>query len=142
MEEPPSVLVEVISVIPAMRPNWRSRGVAMEEAIVSGLAPGNEPETLMVGKSTCGSGDTGSARNATMPASATATVSNAVATGLRTNGAERFTIGLHSPVVAAPFADRCCPAIRALAGGAAGRSAPAGQTRDRSPGSYRASATG
>src|SRR5712691_5775695 len=51
--------VEVISVIPAMRPNWRSSGVATEEAIVSGLAPGRPEETLIVGNSTCGKGETG-----------------------------------------------------------------------------------
>ena len=44
---------------PAMRPNWRSSGVATEEAIVSGLAPGRPAETWMVGNSTCGSGATG-----------------------------------------------------------------------------------
>jgi hypothetical protein len=37
----PSRLVDVISVTPAMRANWRSSGVATEEAIVSGLAPGS-----------------------------------------------------------------------------------------------------
>src|SRR5215472_3348598 len=37
----PSWLVEVIWFTPAMRPNWRSNGVATDEAIVSGLAPGN-----------------------------------------------------------------------------------------------------
>ena len=36
----PSVLEEVISVTPAMWPNWRSRGVAIEDAMMSGLAPG------------------------------------------------------------------------------------------------------
>src|SRR6266542_413724 len=55
----PSPLVEVISVMPAMRPNWRSSGVATEEAIVSGLAPGRPEETLIVGNSTCGRGETG-----------------------------------------------------------------------------------
>ena len=63
-------LDEVISVTPAMRPSWRSSGVATEVAIVSGLAPGSEACTEIVGKSTCGSGDTGSSVNATMPASA------------------------------------------------------------------------
>ena len=48
----PSVLEEVISVTPAMRPNWRSSGVATEEAMVSGLAPGSDAETETVGKST------------------------------------------------------------------------------------------
>src|SRR5258707_11131745 len=50
----PSELVEVISVTPAMRPNWRSSGVATDEAMVSGLAPGRLAETLMVGNSTWG----------------------------------------------------------------------------------------
>ena len=44
---------------PAMRPNCRSSGVATEEAMVSGLAPGRPALTWIVGKSTCGSGDTG-----------------------------------------------------------------------------------
>ena len=40
----------------------------------------------MVGKSTCGSGDTGSWKNATAPASATPKVSSVVATGRRMKG--------------------------------------------------------
>ena len=56
----PSALDEVISVTAAMRLNWRSSGVATAEAIVSGLAPGRPACTEIVGKSTCGSGDTGS----------------------------------------------------------------------------------
>jgi hypothetical protein len=36
----PSELLLVISVMPAIRPNWRSSGVATDDAIVSGLAPG------------------------------------------------------------------------------------------------------
>ena len=63
----PSVLDEVISVTAAMRPNCRSSGVATDDAMVSGLAPGRPAFTEMVGKSTCGSGDTGSSRNATTP---------------------------------------------------------------------------
>src|SRR5580698_1687281 len=86
----PSVLVEVISVTPAICPNWRSRGVATEEAIISALAPGKLALTEMVGKSTCGNGDTGSTWNAMAPAIATATVSNVVATGRCINGAEMF----------------------------------------------------
>ena len=42
-----------------MRPSVRSSGVATVAAIVSGLAPGSEAETEIVGKSTCGSGATG-----------------------------------------------------------------------------------
>ena len=41
----PSMLVDVICVMPAIRPNCRSRGVATEEAIVAGLAPGRPPLT-------------------------------------------------------------------------------------------------
>jgi hypothetical protein len=55
----PCVDDEVISVTPAMRPNWRSSGVATDEAMVSGDAPGSPALTLIVGNSTCGSGDTG-----------------------------------------------------------------------------------
>src|SRR6267378_2402137 len=63
----PRPLEEVIWVTPAMRPNWRSRGVATAEAMVSGLAPGRPAPTEMVGKSTCGSGATGKNRKATTP---------------------------------------------------------------------------
>ena len=56
----PTVLCEVISVTSAMMPRWRSSGVATVVAIVSGLAPGIVAVTEMVGKSTCGSGATGS----------------------------------------------------------------------------------
>src|SRR5580698_2104429 len=88
MEVLPSVLVEVISVTPAMWPNWRSRGVATEEAMISALAPGRLALTEMVGKSTCGNGETGRTWNAIAPAIATATVNNVVATGRCMNGAE------------------------------------------------------
>ena len=37
----PNELADVISVTPAIRPNWRSSGVATAEAMVSGLAPGS-----------------------------------------------------------------------------------------------------
>src|SRR6266481_8997251 len=86
----PRPLVEVISVTPAMRLNWRSRGVATDEAMVSGLAPGSEAWTLMAGKSTWGRGATGSCVKATAPARATATVNNTVATGRRMKGDERL----------------------------------------------------
>src|SRR5215470_10733094 len=85
----PRLLDEVISVTPAMRPNWRSSGVATDEAMISGLAPGKLAPTLIVGKSTCGSGATGRCSKATAPASAMAVVSNVVATGRRMNGDEK-----------------------------------------------------
>ncbi len=55
----PSVLDDVISFTPAILPNCRSSGVATEDAIVSGLAPGRPVFTEIDGKSTCGSGATG-----------------------------------------------------------------------------------
>src|SRR5580704_278026 len=95
----PRKLDEVISVMPAIRPNWRSSGVATEEAIISGLAPGNEAAIEMVGKSTCGSGDTGRKLKATAPASATATVNKVVATGRRMNGDDRLIAVRPEPVL-------------------------------------------
>src|ERR1700722_9455612 len=77
----PRVLDEVISVMPAMCPNCLSNGVAIAEAMMSGLPPGNEAATVIVGKSTCGRGDTGSTVKAAIPTRATATVSRVVATG-------------------------------------------------------------
>src|SRR5262249_28397276 len=87
----PSEEVEVISVTPAMRPNCRSRGVATDEAIVSGLAPGRFALTLIVGNSTCGSGETGREKYATAPASATAIVRSVVPIGRLMNPEERLT---------------------------------------------------
>ncbi len=86
----PRELCDVISVIPAIRPNCRSSGVATDEAIVSGLAPGRFAETEIVGNSTCGSDDTGRKKYATPPASASATVRRLVPIGRRMNGAERL----------------------------------------------------
>ena len=55
-------LWEVISVRSAMEPRVRSSGVATLVAITSGLAPGRLARTTMVGKSTWGSGATGSTK--------------------------------------------------------------------------------
>src|ERR1700722_8813985 len=79
----PSWLDEVICVMPAMRPNWRSSGVATAEAIVSGLAPGKPAPTLIVGYSTSGSGATGSILKDKTPDKNSAAVSKEVATGRR-----------------------------------------------------------
>jgi hypothetical protein len=73
-----------------MRPNWRSSGVATADAIVSGLAPGRFAPTEMVGKSTCGRGETGRNRNATTPERKIAMVMSVVATGRRMKGAEKL----------------------------------------------------
>src|ERR1700733_7516565 len=86
----PRPLDDVISVTDAMRPNWRSSGVATEDAIVSALAPARLAFTWMVGKSTCGSGETGKMRNATPPAKAMAAVSSVVAIGRRMKGSQIF----------------------------------------------------
>src|ERR1700683_2942719 len=86
----PRPLELVISVTDAMRPNWRSSGVATEEAMVSALAPARLAFTWMVGKSTCGSGETGKMRNATPPARAMAAVSSVVAMGRRMKGSQIF----------------------------------------------------
>ena len=88
----PRALDEVISVTDAIRPNWRSSGVATEEAIVAGLAPGRPALTEMVGNSTSGSGDTGSSRYAAAPANVIATNRSVVATGFRMKGSEIFIV--------------------------------------------------
>ena len=56
----PSWLDEVISVTSGIAPRWRSNGVATVLAMVSGLAPAMDAETVIVGRSTCGMGETGS----------------------------------------------------------------------------------
>src|SRR6516225_2703141 len=55
----PSPLDEVIWVTPGICANWRSSGVAIDDAIVSGADPENVEVTWMVGKSTCGKAPTG-----------------------------------------------------------------------------------
>ena len=75
-----------------MRLNCRSSGVATAEAMVSGLAPGRFANTLMVGKSTCGSGATGRNRNATAPANKIANEISEVATGRRIKGPEKLEL--------------------------------------------------
>ena len=86
----PNWLVEVIWLMPAMRPNWRSSGVATAEAMVSGLAPGRPAPTEMTGNSTCGKGATGRKLNASAPAMSSAAASSDVPIGRLINGAEIF----------------------------------------------------
>src|SRR5689334_15341223 len=52
---------------PAIVENCRSSGVATEDAMVSGEAPGSAAETWIVGKSTLGRSDTGRSRYAMTP---------------------------------------------------------------------------
>ena len=56
----PSTLTDVIWDTPEICENCRSSGWATVAAMVSGLPPGRLAETAMVGKSTRGSGATGS----------------------------------------------------------------------------------
>ena len=112
----PSELEEVISLTPAMRPSVRSSGVAMVAAIVSGLAPGSEALTTIVGKSTCGSGDTGNWVKAARPDSRTARASSVVAIGRAMDGALRLSPTGFMPPAA------CRRAGRTTAGRRPGRS--------------------
>jgi hypothetical protein len=79
----PSALVDVIESMPAIVVNCRSSGVATAEAIVSGLAPGNDAVTWMVGKSTLGRSLTGSFWYAITPKMTMAAMSSVVRTGRR-----------------------------------------------------------
>ena len=58
----PYELDDVISWSDGICPKLRSSDAVTSEAITSGLAPGSWVVTWMVGKSTCGSEDTGSQR--------------------------------------------------------------------------------
>src|SRR4029077_10179781 len=88
MRTDPTVLDEVISVTSAICPRWRSSGLATVVATSWGLAPGKVACTEMVGKSTWGSGDTGSLKNATAPAAARPKVSSVVPIGRRMKGVD------------------------------------------------------
>ncbi len=89
----PCELFDVSSLTPAIVPSARSSGVATVDAMISGLAPGRLAKTMMTGKSTCGSGETGRRVNATAPASTIDRLSSVVATGRRMNGAEMLMTG-------------------------------------------------
>ncbi len=88
---------------PAIEPRCRSSGLATLVATVSGLAPGSEAETEMVGKSTCGSGETGSRTKANRPESAIPSASRVVAIGRSMNRRDRF---IYAPVPLPPAAGR------------------------------------
>src|SRR6476661_2687009 len=77
----PCVEVELMLSRPAIVENWRSRGVATEEAIVSGEAPGSDAETWIVGKSTLGRSETGSSRYAMIPKMRIPAMTSVVVTG-------------------------------------------------------------
>src|SRR5215472_13787822 len=86
---PPVELDEVISSRPAIVVNCRSSGLATDEAIVPGSAPGRPALTLRVGKSVLGRSLTGRARYATTPITAMPSISRLVAIGRRMNAADR-----------------------------------------------------
>lgn len=77
----PKALLEVIWVTPGMALNCTSRGVATDEAMVSGLAPGSCAVTWIVGNSASGSGAMDRRGKAMIPSSTKANVNNRVATG-------------------------------------------------------------
>ena len=52
--------ISVSARLPGASPDTMATSVATDVDIVSGLAPGSDALTAIVGKSTCGSGDTGS----------------------------------------------------------------------------------
>jgi hypothetical protein len=98
MEVAPKLLLEVISVTLAIWANSRSSGVATVEAMVSGLAPGKDADTLIVGKSMAGRVETGKNPTATKPERTIPTVKRVVAIGLLINGVEMLMLFGFSPV--------------------------------------------
>jgi len=64
--------------------------VATEDVIVSGLAPGRDADTTIVGKSICGNGAIGSAGYEMTPAKRIAIMRSEVATGRRIKGVDRL----------------------------------------------------
>src|SRR5690242_14769692 len=86
-----------------MAPRCRSSGLATDEDMVSGLAPGRLAETLIAGISMFGIGATGSSARAPTPASARPMARRVVAIGRRTK-AEIMAEG--------PFTARGLPRLR------------------------------
>ena len=101
---------------PAIVVNCRSSGVATEEAIVSGEAPGRLAETWMVGKSTLGRSETGSSRYAITPKISRLAITSVVVTGRRMKSSEMFTTSSPRPLPRPPGPRPSSPAR-----GAAGR---------------------
>jgi hypothetical protein len=89
----PRELVELIESSPAMVEKFFSSGVATEDAMVSGLAPGRLALTVMVGKSTVGRSLTGSDLYPMMPNIKIPIMTRVVVTGLRMKSAEMFMTG-------------------------------------------------
>src|SRR5436305_6995627 len=96
---------DTIESRPAIVENWRSSGVATAEAIVSGLAPGSDALTLIVGKSTFGRSLTASWRYAMIPNSTIASMTRVVMTGRLMKRAAMFIGFARMPVAAAVYSD-------------------------------------
>src|SRR5215475_6340653 len=109
MRVEPTVLIEVISETSAIWPRCRSSGPATVAATSAGLAPGKVACTAMVGMSTSGSGETGSLKKATVPATTSPSDSSVVATGRRMNGVERLMLQSAKPALPGSSP---CPALR------------------------------
>src|ERR1700759_3069432 len=88
----PTLLREGMSSTSGMAPRCRSRGVATELAMTSGLAPGSDAVTKIAGASILGRGATGRSPKAAMPHKAAPNVNRIVATALRIRGPEMFTL--------------------------------------------------
>lgn len=86
------MLVECMESMPGMDDSWRSKGVATDAAIISGLAPGSEAVIVMVGYSTFGKSLTGRDRYANTPKKSTVSASSRLATGRRMKTAQGFTV--------------------------------------------------
>src|SRR3954464_365249 len=83
IEVEPWLEVEDMLSRPAIVENCFSRGVATDDAIVSGEAPGSAADTWIVGKSTFGRAETGSSRYAMTPKIRTPAMISVVMTGRR-----------------------------------------------------------
>ena len=86
----PCTLDETIDSMPAIVENSRSSGVATDEAIVSGFAPGRLADTAMVGRSMFGRSLTGRKRYPMIPKTRIPTMTSVVMTGRRMNKAAIF----------------------------------------------------
>ena len=92
MEVSPRILVELIISRPAIDENFFSSGVATEDAIVSGPAPGRFALTVIMGKSTFGRSFTGSLEKDIMPKIINPQVKSVVITGRLIKKVERFMV--------------------------------------------------
>src|SRR5688572_33482010 len=86
----PCMLDEFIDVRPEIVENRFSSGSATADAIVSGLAPGSEALTDIVGKSMAGRSATGNSRYDITPKTRMPSVMSVVVIGRVMNSAERF----------------------------------------------------